>query len=43
MSLGLVVMGGVSRSEGCGFETQCCILDGHFLTLISCKIVLRLV
>ena len=29
-SPGLVVMGGDSRSEGCGFESQCHILDGHF-------------
>ena len=28
-SPGLVVMGGDSRSEGCGFESQCHILDGH--------------
>ena len=26
----LVVMGGDSHSEGCGFESQCRILDGHF-------------
>ena len=39
-SPGLVVMGGDSRSEGCGFESQCRILDGHFFTLICCKIVL---
>ena len=29
-SPGLVVMGGDSCSEGRGFESQCCILDGHF-------------
>ena len=29
-SPGLVVMGGDSRSEGSGFESQCRILDGHF-------------
>ena len=28
-SPGLVVMGGDSRSEGRGFESQCRILDGH--------------
>ena len=39
-SPGLVVMGGDSRSEGHGFESQCHILDGHFLTLICCKIAL---
>ena len=39
----LVVMGGDSRSEGRGFESQCCILDGHYFTLICCKIVLMFV
>ena len=29
-SPGLVVMGGDSSSEGHGFESQHCILDGHF-------------
>ena len=29
-SPGLVVMGGDSRSEGCGFESRHRILDGHF-------------
>ena len=28
-SPGLVVMGGYSRSKGCGFKSQCRILDGH--------------
>ena len=28
-SPGLVVLGGDSRSEGCGFESQCHVLDGH--------------
>ena len=28
-SPGLVVMGGDSRTEGRGFESQCRILDGH--------------
>ena len=32
-----MVMGGDSWSESCGFESQHCILDGHFFTLISCK------
>ena len=27
--------------EGCGFKA-CCVLDGHFFTLICCKIVLIL-
>ena len=31
-SPGLVVMGGDSCSEGCGFESQHQILDGHFFT-----------
>ena len=42
-SPGLVVMGGDSCTEGRGFESQCCILDGHFFTLICCKIVLMFV
>ena len=29
-SPGLVVMGGDSRSEGCGFESRRHILNGHF-------------
>ena len=29
--------GGGSCSEGCGFESQISILDGHFFTLIFCK------
>ena len=28
-SHGLVVMGGYSHSEGCGFESRRCILDGN--------------
>ena len=37
-SPGLVVMGGDSLSEDCGFESRCHILDGHdIFTLISCK------
>ena len=39
-SPGLVVTGGDSRFEGCGFVSRCRILDGHFITLICCKIVL---
>ena len=35
-----MVMGGDSHSEGCEFKSQCHILDGHFFTLICCKIVL---
>ena len=42
-SPGLVVMGGDSCTEGCGFESQHCILAGHFFTLICCKIVLMFV
>ena len=42
-SPGLVVMGGDSGSEGRGFESRCRILDGHFFTLICCKIVLMFV
>ena len=33
-----MVMGGDSCSEGHGFESQPCILDGHFFILICCKI-----
>ena len=36
-------MGGDSRFEGCGFKSYCHILDGHFLALICCKIVLMFV
>ena len=39
VSPGLVVMGGDSCSEGRRFEFQCLILDGHFCTLICCKIL----
>ena len=38
-----MVMGGNSRSEGREFESWCHILDGHFFTLICCKIVLMFV
>ena len=31
-------MRGVSCSEGCGFESQHCILDGHFSYLFVVKI-----
>ena len=40
---GVVVMGGDSRSEGREFESQCHILDGHFFTLICCKIGLMFI
>ena len=36
-SPGLVVMGGDSCSEGCGFKSWHHILDGHFYTYICCK------
>ena len=36
-SPGLVVMRGDSRLEGCGFESQHRILDGHCSTSICCK------
>ena len=37
-SPGLVVMGGDSRYKGRGFESRCCMLDGHdIFTLICCK------
>ena len=36
-SPGLVVMGRDSCSKGRGFESQHCILDGHFFTYICCK------
>ena len=38
-SPGLVVMGRDSHSEGCGFDSQHCILDGHFSHLFVVKIV----
>ena len=34
---GLVVMGGDSCTEGRGFDSQHCILDGHCGTFICCK------
>ena len=37
LATGLVVMGRDSCSKGRGFESQHCILDGHFFTVISCK------
>ena len=40
VSPGLVVMGGGSCSEGCGFESHPCILDGHFSYLRAVKIVM---
>ena len=36
-SPGLVVMGGDSCSEGCGFKSQHRMLDGHFFTYICWK------
>ena len=36
-SPGLVVMGGDSRYEGCGFESEHRMLEGHFFTFICCK------
>ena len=39
-SPGLVVMGGDSCLEGCGFESQHCILDGHFSHIFVVKIVI---
>ena len=39
-SPGLVVMGGDSRSKGCGFESRHRILDGHFSHIFVVKIVL---
>ena len=32
-----MVMGDNSCSKAHGFESQRCILDGHFFTLICCK------
>ena len=43
-SPGLVVMGGDSRSEGRGFESLHCILDGHFLHIFfgkNCNVGLK--
>ena len=39
-SPGLVVMGGDSCSEGCGFKSQHSILEGHFSHLFVVKIVM---
>ena len=40
-SPGLVVKEGDSCHRGCEFESQCCILDGSFVTFICCvRIVL---
>ena len=36
-----MVMGGDSCSEGRGFESQLCILDGHFSHIFLVKIVLK--
>ena len=38
-SHGLVVLGGDSCPEGCGFESLHCILYGHFSHLFVVKIV----
>ena len=35
-----MVMGGDSCSEGCGFESKHCILDGHFSHIYDVKIVM---
>ena len=40
---GLVVMGGDSCSEGCGFESQLSVLDGHFSQKNVVTIVLMFV
>ena len=37
---GLVVMGGDSCSEGCGFESQHHILEGHFSHIFVLQIVM---
>ena len=42
-SPGLVVMGRDSRSEGCGFESWHCILDGHFSQIFVVKNVMMFV
>ena len=39
-SPGLVVMGGDSCPEGCVFESQHCILDGHFSHKFVVEIVM---
>ena len=36
----LLVMGGVTCSEGCGFESQHHILDGHFSHIFLLKYVM---
>ena len=36
-SPGLVVMGGDSCTEGHGFDSQHCVLDGHFSQMFGCK------
>ena len=42
-SPGLVVMGGVSCSEGRGFKSRHCLLDGHFPHVFVVKIGMMLV
>ena len=39
-SPGLVVTGGDSWSEGCGFKSQHSTLDGHFSHILVVKIVM---
>ena len=39
-SLGLVVMGGDSCSEGCGLESQHHVLNGHFSHTLVVKILM---
>ena len=39
-SPGLVVIGGDSSFQGCGFKSQHCILDGHFSHLFAAKNVM---
>ena len=34
---GLVDTGGDSCTEGCGFESRHCTVDGHFFSYICCK------
>ena len=39
-SPGLVVMGGDSCPEGCGFKSQRCLLNGHFFIYVVVKFVM---
>ena len=36
-------MGGDLCPEGCGFESQHCILDGHYFTFVCCKKIVMIV